>query len=57
MRALLTVLAGVVLLLWYFAMFEGVLWAFYVEIALATIAIPLWIRFERRGARIRRRRR
>ena len=49
MRVLLIVLTGVASLLWYFAMFEGVLWAFYVEILLAAVIIPLWIRFEKKN--------
>lgn len=55
MRAFLIVLTGIALLLWYFAMFEGVLWAFYVEILLAAAIIPLWIRFEKRRYRSRKR--
>lgn len=55
MKVLLTVLTGIALLFWYFAVFEGVLWAFYVEILLAAVLIPLWIRFERRRYRPRKR--
>lgn len=55
MRWLLILLTGVTLVFWYYAMFEGRLWAFYVVVALAAVLIPLWIRFEKRRYRPRKR--
>lgn len=55
MRALLTTLSGITLIFWYLAVFGGELWAFYVTTALAAVLIPLWIRFERRRYRPRKR--
>lgn len=55
MRGLLIFLTGVTLVFWYYAMFEGVLWAFYAVIAIAAVLIPLWIRFEKRRHRPRKR--
>ena len=55
MRVLLIVLTGVTLVFWYIAVFGGVLWSFYVTTALAVALIPLWIRYERRYSRPRKR--